>query len=52
LIDWLYSTISQASYAKDEIDKLCPYFEAIRAENGFIEMEKETGLFVCVKSEG
>jgi ubiquinone/menaquinone biosynthesis C-methylase UbiE len=47
LINWIESTISISNYTKDDRAKLYPYFESIRTENGYIEIEKEAGLFIC-----
>ena len=49
LIDWLKSTVSFASYAKESVAGLYDFFENIRREKGYIEIPKLTGMFICVK---
>lgn len=49
LVDWLKSTISMASYSKDDLNGLYNYFESIRKKEGAINIPKETGLFISTK---
>ena len=49
LMDWIKSTISMASYSKNDIEGLFEYFENIRRINGAINISKEGGLFISKK---
>ncbi|MHB1483080.1 MAG: class I SAM-dependent methyltransferase [Saccharofermentanales bacterium] len=49
LIDWIESTISIASYSKNDTAGLYDYFEKIRIAEGTIKIPKRTGLFVSYK---
>ena len=49
LVDWLKSTISMASYSKDDLNGLYDYFEGIRQKEGAINIPKEAGLFISTK---
>lgn len=50
LIDWIKTTASVTALSEEEADKLYDYFEGIRKRDGAINIPKECGLFVCVKS--
>jgi len=49
LIDWLESTVTFASYTKEDPTGLFDFFEDIRVKTGYIEIPKLTGVFVCLK---
>jgi ubiquinone/menaquinone biosynthesis C-methylase UbiE len=49
LMNWLKSTITIASYSEDDLNGLYDYFEAIRQNEGAINIPKEAGLFISSK---
>ena len=50
LMNWIASTMFDAELSTDTLKSLTDYFEAIRARDGVINVPKEIGLFICVKS--
>ncbi|GFP76278.1 class I SAM-dependent methyltransferase [Clostridium fungisolvens] len=49
LIDWLESTVTIATYSKNDLNGFYDYFEAIRQKEGAINIHKEAGLFISTK---